>query len=138
MFTRRFVTNIFFCQQESWAEAYIAAMLEDSPVELPRRIAMVRAEIAARLAVLIGQERSIARTLELDSLDDALSDLSLLVEDEPVRRISMANSQPEPKFTDREILDLETTICPVCKQLKLADQECQSAFCREFRKKQSA
>jgi hypothetical protein len=116
----------------------MAAMLEDSPVELPHRIANARAEIGARLAVLVGQDRSIARTLELDSLDDAISDLSLLVGDEPVRRISMANSQPELKFTDREILDLETTICPECKQLKLTDQECQSAFCREFRKKQSA
>lgn len=50
----------------------------------------------------------------------------------------MAKRQPEPKFTDRDILDLETTICPVCKQLKLAHQECQSAICREIRKKQSA
>jgi hypothetical protein len=50
----------------------------------------------------------------------------------------MAKRQPEPRLTDRNILDLETTICPVCKQLKLADQECQSAICREIRKKQSA
>jgi len=61
MSTRRFVTNIFFWEQESWAEAYMAAMLEDSPVELPHRIATAHAEIGARLAVLVGQEHSVAR-----------------------------------------------------------------------------
>jgi hypothetical protein len=49
--------------------------------------------------------------------------------------------KPESKrqaTSERDILDLETAICPVCKQLTLADQECQSAICQEIRKKQSA
>ena len=50
----------------------------------------------------------------------------------------MAKSQPELKLRDWDMLDLETSICPVCKQLKLADQECQSAICREIRNKRSA
>lgn len=74
------MTNIFFWEHEPWAKAYMAAMLEDSPVELPHRIATAHAEIGARLAVLVGQAHSVARRLELDSLDDALSDLNLLVE----------------------------------------------------------
>jgi len=49
------------------------------------------------------------------------------------------HNQPEPTSKrERDISELETTVCPVCKQLKLADQECQSAICQETRKKQSA
>ena len=29
---------------------------------------------------------------------------------------------------------LSTAVCPVCKQLKLLDGECQSAFCQEMRR----
>jgi len=83
MSTKRFVTDIFFWEHEPWAKAYIAAILEDSPIELPRRIATAEAEIGARLALLLGQRRSVVRTLELDSLDDALSDLNLLMELDP-------------------------------------------------------
>ena len=77
------MTKIFFWEHASWVKAYIAAMLEDSPTELPRRITTAQAEIGARLAELAGQKRSFAGTLELDSLDDALSDLALLMERVP-------------------------------------------------------
>src|SRR5215469_2969211 len=52
-------------------------------------------------------------------------------------KFRMAQNQPESK-SERDISELETTVCPVCKQLKLADQACQSAICQEIRKKQSA
>lgn len=83
MSTKRFVTDIFFWEHEPWAKAYMAAILEDSPIELPRQIATAEAEIGARLALLLGQRRSVVRTLELDALDDALSDLNLLMELDP-------------------------------------------------------
>ena len=83
MSTKRFVTDIFFWEHEPWAKAYMAAILEDSRIELPRQIATAEAEIGARLALLLGQRRSLVRTLELDALDDALSDLSLLMELDP-------------------------------------------------------
>ena len=82
------MTNIFFWVHEPWAKAYVAAMLEDSPVELPRRIATAHGEIGARLAVLVGQECFVARRLELDSLDDALSALNLLVERTPHNKVA--------------------------------------------------
>ena len=77
---------MFFWEYEPWAEGYMVAMLENSPVELPRRIATARAEISTRIAVLVGQQDSIARELEPDSLDDVVTDPNLLMKQEPAQQ----------------------------------------------------
>jgi hypothetical protein len=131
------MTNIYFWEHTRWAKAYIAAMLEDNPVELPRRIATAHAEIEARLAKLVGQKRSVAGILELDSLDDALSDLARLVEHEPAqpRPINDHEANLEKKGEIAAVVaELGTEVCPACKQLKLLDKPCESAFCQEMRR----
>ena len=131
------MTNIFFWKHASWAKAYMAAMLEASPVELPRRIATAQAEIGTRLAELAGQKRSFAGSLELDSLDDALSDLSLLMEREPTQRRPIDNHEANLGMKAEIaplVAEFGTEVCPACKQLKLLDKACQSAFCQEMRR----
>lgn len=104
---------MFFWEHKAWAEGYIVAMLENSPVELPRRIATARAEISARAAVLV-HNKIPSRELEPDSLDNVVTDLNLLMEQEPAQQPLKddyeANLQNEARrYTSRGIEHLSVS-----------------------------